>query len=741
MDKSSQDQIVCDLSFRYQNECNDTLSEINQVVKKGSCVVLCGSSGCGKTTLLCCVNHLIPQFYEGEIKGFCLLNGKDVMERSVGEVGEEVASVFQDPRSQFFTTDSSAEVAFGLENFGYSRDEIVTRVNQAYQELGLEKLKDRNVFELSSGERQLVAILAAKALDADVLILDEPTANLDFSAICHLSALLAELKALGKTILISEHRLYYLKDIADEFILMDQGRITERIAASDMMMLSEEELEHRRLRTLSLEKIKTAQKVQQKQSEIPNSKDQTIISSESLAFSYHRKKDSILSHLSLKAKTGDVIGIVGSNGSGKTTLGKLLTGLIRPISGKIFIDGIPQTQRNLQQKGIFIMQEAEFQFFTNSVLNELKYGIEETPEFFEEVERVLKEFDMWTLRDKHPFSLSGGQMQKLVLLMAYFSPKPIAVFDEPTAGLDLKSLMSCVDIFEKMRRHKTIFIITHDLELISRVCTKCVCIANGTVRDQYDFSETGSFERVVDCMQKEFCIQDNDRTLSKNKYTRYCDPRIKFAYLITALFITSRTVSVTGFVFFAAVFVLLLYEKRYRTAAIGAGALVLIFAMYVLLPPTATGFIMQYMQIFLLLYMTISAVSENGNSSRITAGLRKLHIPEMMITIVCVIFRFFPVLSKDIAIVKQSMKTRGVFKAWREKVLHFPEYFEILIVPMIFRVIRIAEALAASAETRGIALHRKRESYISLKIRAADVAMAVLLVACIVFHAAINHFI
>lgn len=721
------EQIVCNLSFRYKGENKDTLCDVNHTIKKGSCTVLCGSSGCGKSTLLRCINHLIPQFYEGKIKGFCLLNGKDIKDCSVGEIGEQAASVFQDPRSQFFTTDSSSEIAFSLENFGFSHDEIIKRVDNVYTETGFEKLKDRNVFELSSGERQIVAILAAKALDADIFILDEPTANLDLSAVHQLSILLAQLKKQGKTLIISEHRLYYLKEIADEFILMENGRITEKIPASEIINFSEKDLSDRKLRTISLEKIHKKEIISVK----PENK--TVISAESLSFSYKKKYDKILSEISLQATTGEVLGIIGSNGSGKTTFGKILTGLLKASSGRIFINNALQSCKDLQKNGIFIMQEAEFQFFTNSVINELKYGRKETPDFLSEIESILKEFDMWELRNRHPFSLSGGQMQKLALLLAYFSPKPIVVFDEPTAGLDKKSLISCAEILKKMRKNKIIFIITHDLELISEVCTRCIYLSNGIIKENYDFSENESFSSLVDCMQNRFSMQDNQRPFSKNKNNKQCDPRVKFAYLITVLFITTRKFSLTGVVFFAAVLILLLYEKRYHTAAVGTGMFAAIFILYWLLPPSVTGFIMQYAQVFVLLYMTISAVSENGNSSRITAGLRKLYIPETIIMVAGVIFRFFPVLSRDMNIMKQSMKTRSMFSTLKEKIKAFPEYFEMLVVPVIFRVIRIAETLAASAVTRGIELERKRESYVSLKIKKSDIVMILLLLLCIAF--------
>lgn len=216
-----------EFDFRYEGEKIPALKNVQGEIGNGKCIVLCGRSGCGKSTLLRCINHLIPQFYEGNLKGFCRIQGRDTGELSVGEVGRLAASVFQDPRSQFFTINSTTEVAFGMENHGVPREEMVEKVEAAFGLFSLEKLKDRNVYELSSGERQLISILSAWAVDTDVLLLDEPTANLDFAAIKQLRELLLKLKGQGKTLILSEHRLYYLSGIADE-LLADGRRQAER---------------------------------------------------------------------------------------------------------------------------------------------------------------------------------------------------------------------------------------------------------------------------------------------------------------------------------------------------------------------------------------------------------------------------------------------------------------------------------------------------------------------------------
>ena len=183
-----------EFEFQYAEEKTPVLRQTAGSIPKGHCVVLCGSSGCGKSTLLRCINGLIPQFYEGELKGFCHLAGKDTDGLSIGEIGELAASVFQDPRSQFFTVNSSNEVAFGLENHGLPQEKIRQRVDEAFRVFHLERLKGRNVYELSSGERQLISILSAWAMDTDIFLLDEPTANLDFTATQQLKEILLALK-------------------------------------------------------------------------------------------------------------------------------------------------------------------------------------------------------------------------------------------------------------------------------------------------------------------------------------------------------------------------------------------------------------------------------------------------------------------------------------------------------------------------------------------------------------------
>lgn len=719
--------IDVELDFCYEGEKTPALKSVKGCIEKGKCIVLCGSSGCGKSTMLRCINRLVPQFYEGRLNGFCHVGGADTKDLSIGEVGEIASSVFQDPRSQFFTMNSSTEIAFGLENFGVSQEVMVKRVDEAFRQFHLEKLKDRKVSQLSSGERQLIALLSAWAMDTEVFLLDEPTANLDFAAIHQLELLLLSLKQRGKTLLINEHRLYYLSDIADEYWLMEKGEIKHRFTSQEMRALSEKELLAMGLRTMDVNRIKPEEK-----RESPILVDKNKFVAENIRFGYQRAGEDVLNGVSLTASTGEVVGLVGSNGCGKTTFGKILAGLFRPGGGRLLYNGTAMTQKELLSKSIFIMQESEFQFFTNSVMNELEYGMEVTPKLRTEIERILKELGMWECRNRHPFSLSGGQMQKLTLMLAFFSSKPIVILDEPTAGLDRKSLQCCIHMIEEMRKQKIVFIITHDLELISQACTRCAYLSEGSVDREFILTDADEFYKLKEHMVKNLRLSDTNHLIKPKQRRRGCDPRTKLLYIAISMAVAVIAEIPLMCLTFLAAFLLALHEKQYKIALFGGTVFALIFGLFYLFPDSIMYFVASFFPRILLPGVVLGTAIGDDGAAQMLAALRKIHVPEKVIMICSVVFRFFPVLSNDLKIMSQSIKTRGFFSTVGEKLRAVPEYIEILIVPMVFRVIRIAEALAASAETRGIDLKRKRKSYITLKFGMADIYMTVLLVCSVI---------
>ena len=713
------------LNFCYEGENQSALQDVKGTVPSGKCIVLCGDSGCGKTTLLRSMNHLIPTFYEGSLKGYCRMKGQDINALSIGETGKLAASVFQDPRSHFFTVNSSTEVAFGLENHGVTQEKMKRRVEKAFAVFHLEKLKDRNVYELSSGERQLVSILAAWAMDTEILLLDEPTANLDFAAINQLREVLLSLKHQGKTLVISEHRLHYLTDIADEYWVMAQGEIREKRTAQELLALSDEQLSRLSLRTTNLAHLT----LQVKQPISPCS-ETAVLSIRDVGFSYRRNESEILRHCFMRVHTGEVVGLIGSNGSGKTTLGKIVSGLLRADYGEINYNGKPANTRVLRKNSLFIMQEAEFQFFTNSVINELKYGHKDTPEICAEIERLLKRFGMWEYRNRHPFSLSGGQMQKLTLMLACLSSKPIIILDEPTAGLDAKSLKSCVALIQEMQKKKMILIITHDLELISQVCNRCICLSKGSIEQEFFLRDNASLNALMRHMNEHFLLSDNQRMFSQ--IPARCDPRTKLLLLFAAMVAASSTNLTFVFAIAAVTILLSFIERFYRSAFVQSGILILLVVLNGVFPSGIFSFFASFFPRFLVTWAGLETLIARNEAVKTLAAFRKFHIPEKLIMIFSVIFRFFPVISNDMKLMSQSIQTRGTFSRILEKIRFFPEYIEILIVPLSLRVIRIAETLSASAETRGIDLKCKRNSFVSLRFGIWDIVVLVLVVSAVI---------
>ena len=571
-----------EFEFQYAEGEAQVLRQAAGSIPAGRCVVLCGGSGCGKSTLLRCINGLIPQFYEGDLKGFCRLNGHVTAGMSIGEIGELAASVFQDPRSQFFTVNSSNEVAFGLENHGLPQDEIRQRVDEAFRVFHLERLKDRNVYELSSGERQLISILSAWAMDTDIFLLDEPTANLDFAATQQLREILLALKHLGKTLLLSEHRLYYLTDIADEYWVMESGGIRGKYTAEEAKMLSAEQRRALSLRTLDLAEITVPEKPP-----LPENAPAALTVSD-VRYTYGRKAGDTLSGVSFSVREHEIVGLVGANGCGKTTLGKLVAGLNRPSGGRITLFGKPQNPKQLQKRVLFILQEAEFQFFTNSVLHELQYGHAVTPEFEAKTEVLLKSMDMWDCRDRHPFSLSGGQMQRLTLMMAYLSDKPVVVLDEPTAGQDAESLERCAELIREMRKEKTVLIITHDLELIADACDYCIGLSDGRPETEFSVHSERDLRAVRKYMER---FHPSDAPAEKQCQERF-HPVTKLLYWLALLVVISTSNNHLVYAGYAALLLLTAADGWLGTALASGLSFGVLWTANALLPGTVFSFML-----------------------------------------------------------------------------------------------------------------------------------------------------
>ena len=454
-------------SFRYEESKNFTLRGIDMTVRTGEFILLTGRSGCGKTTLIRSLNGLIPHFYPGEIKGDLLMDGHSLLEMKPSELAGQVGTVFQDPRSQFFMTDTTRELAFGCENLGLAREETIDRIAKAAKDLELADYLNRSIFALSSGEKQQIAVGSVYALSPKVYIFDEPSANLDYAATKRLAEIMGKLKRDGYTIFVVEHRFYYLRDLIDRVFLIQNGKIEQEFTREQFCSLPEETRISYGLRTAYPER--DAEHYQKKERR-PMGKH--LLRVQGLSFAYPKEQE-VFWNVSFEAHAGDVIGILGHNGAGKTTLLSILTGLLKQRNGEITFDGRKLTPRQRRALSYLVMQDTDYQLFASSVEEELSLGIREDCK--EKVDAALEALELSEYREQHPAALSGGQKQRVTIGAAIVKDSPVIYFDEPTSGLDYDSMVRVSRLIEQLSASGVIvFVVSHDFEFIVRTCTEVV---------------------------------------------------------------------------------------------------------------------------------------------------------------------------------------------------------------------------------------------------------------------------
>ena len=469
------------ISFSYgeENENTGGVRDIDLNIEDGQFVVLCGESGCGKTTITRLINGLIPHYYEGQMAGEVWVNGEKVSEQPLYDTAAVVGSVFQNPRSQFFNVDTTSEITFGCENLGQPEKDIRERFAKTVRDFRLEKLMDRNIFHLSGGEKQKIACAGVSIMEPDVLVMDEPSSNLDAASILDLRKILAFWKSQGKTIIVSEHRLYYLRGLADRFIYLAEGQVSRDYSAAEFEQLTEQQRSNMGLRTFALERLLPPVLPQQ---------EKTALALHNFRFAYKNEPET-LHIMDCEIPTNRIVGIIGNNGAGKSTFSRCFCGLEKRC-GEIVWNGRKYRPKDRLSTCYMVMQDVNHQLFTESVLDEVLISMEEENQ--ERAEEILNRLDLLAFKDRHPMSLSGGQKQRVAIASAIASKRSILFFDEPTSGLDYKHMKEVANVLRQVRNTGiTVYVITHDLELILDCCTDIVHFEDGSIIDQFPMDADG----------------------------------------------------------------------------------------------------------------------------------------------------------------------------------------------------------------------------------------------------------
>lgn len=466
------------ICFSYMDETDGGLKDLTLTIRSGECVLLCGRSGCGKTTITRLINGLIPGFFSGELKGTVAIDHKSILGVPMYQLSSHVGSVFQNPRTQFFNVDTDSEIAFGIENEAVPPEELHRRLDETVEALHINSLRGRSIFELSGGEKQKIAFASVYAMNPDIYLLDEPSSNLDIAAIEDLRKHLRLIKAQGKTILIAEHRLYYLMDIADRIIYLEQGHIAEVFTPTTFQELPDNRRKAMGLRSIDLKKEKPREREPVSMEPILELKD--------VALSY--KKRQILKQINLKAAPGEIIAVVGHNGTGKTTFSRALCGLHRDCTGKFFWKGVLQNHKARLALSYMVMQDVNYELFAESVRAECSLGIQNPSQ--ELVADTIEQLQLTSYLDRHPNTLSGGQKQRVAVAVSMICGKELLVFDEPTSGLDYDSMAQVAGLIRSLASSgKIIFVVTHDYEFVCQSCSRLIHFDKGTLADDLLLSE------------------------------------------------------------------------------------------------------------------------------------------------------------------------------------------------------------------------------------------------------------
>lgn len=446
------------LKFTYSNHTQASLILDDIVINQGECVVLCGKSGSGKTSITRLINGLIPEYYEGRLEGLCDISGYTPGIDSIEIIAKEVGSVFQNPATQFFHKIVEHELVFPCENQGMSLSDIQRQLENTVNFFRIDYLLDRDLQSASGGEQQRIAVATAMMQNPKIIVFDEPTANLDAMGMEQIALYISQLKQKGITVIIAEHRLDFLKDVADKYVYVDQGRIHTQWNREQWLELSNIDRAQLGLRSIHLKKLERHNPTESKQGLCLNN----------VVIRHGKNQLGTIPHVTFPPNT--ITALVGKNGIGKSSLAHIIAGL-KKAEGTVDYNGEIVEQKDRIKHTAFVMQDVRLQLFSESVEKEIQLGAENK----ENKEMIIKQLGLEKLLEQHPMCLSGGEQQRVIIANALLSDKKVFIFDEPTSGLDYIQMIHFAQLLQTLKNeNRVIIVITHDVELIESACDNII---------------------------------------------------------------------------------------------------------------------------------------------------------------------------------------------------------------------------------------------------------------------------
>ena len=440
---------------------NQVVHAINLNVSPGECVVLTGESGSGKSSIINAINGLGARYDNARIEGTIALDGDELTQKPIYEIAMLVSSVFQNPKTHFFNVDTTQELLFFLENTGVSKKDMQERLQELLSLFPIAHLLNRNIFELSGGEKQILCLASSYIAGCKLILLDEPTSNLDHTYIEILANMLRRLKEQGITLLIAEHRLYYLREILDRLIHIEKGEIKHCYTQSEFIRLSTDELHALGLRSNVDEALS-----------LPELPPYTIencptLRIDNLKLSFEKQCNLHVSNLAFH--TNYIYGIVGKNGCGKSSFIKSLIGVMKQSKETVFYRDKQCNKRKRISLSSLVMQDVNSQLFSESVEHELTLTQKNISEV--SLDSILEQLNIREFKNVHPMSLSGGQKQRVAIATSIVDGAALMYFDEPTSGMDYKNMLAISHCIQSLKNQKRIiFIVSHDVEFLNITC-------------------------------------------------------------------------------------------------------------------------------------------------------------------------------------------------------------------------------------------------------------------------------